>query len=60
MEDTVRKLAWEGLQKNILMNGDTMIDKRTGVFYLLQYFVKLSRGDVSVLHCLWNDISYAI
>ena len=30
MEDTMRKLAWEGLQKNILMDGDTMIDKRTG------------------------------
>ena len=30
MEDTVRKLAWEGLQKNILMDGDMMIDKRTG------------------------------
>ena len=52
MEDTVGNLAWEGLQKNILMDGDTMIDKRTGVFYLLQYFVELSRGDVSVLHCL--------
>ena len=60
MEDTVGNLAWEGLQKNILMDGDTMIDKRTGVFYLLQYFVELSRGDVSVLHCLWDDISYAI
>ena len=30
MDDTVRKLAWEGLQKNIVMDGDTMIDKRTG------------------------------
>ena len=30
MDDTIRKLAWEGLQKNILMDGDTMIDKRTG------------------------------
>ena len=30
MEDTVRKLAWEGLQINISMDGDTMIDKRTG------------------------------
>ena len=30
MEDTVRKLAWERLQKNILMEGDTIIDKRTG------------------------------
>ena len=30
MKDIVRKLAWEGLQKNIVMDGDTMIDKRTG------------------------------
>ena len=30
MEDTMRKFAWEGLKKNIVMNGDTMIDKRTG------------------------------
>ena len=30
MEDTMKKLAWEGLQGNIVMDGDTMIDKRTG------------------------------
>ena len=30
MEDTMRKLAREGLQKNIVMDSDTMIDKRTG------------------------------
>ena len=30
MEDTMRKLAWEELQKNIVMDGDTTIDKRTG------------------------------
>ena len=30
MEDIVRKLAWEGHQRNILMDGDTMIYKRTG------------------------------
>ena len=30
MEDTMRKLAREGLQKNIVMDGGTMIDKRTG------------------------------
>ena len=30
MDDTVRKLAWEGLQKNMVMDGDTMIDRRTG------------------------------
>ena len=27
MEDAMRKLAWEGIQKNILMDGDTMVDK---------------------------------
>ena len=30
MEDTMRKIAWKELQKNIVMDGDTMIDKRTG------------------------------
>ena len=30
IEDTMRKLTSEGLQKNIAMDGDTMIDKRTG------------------------------
>ena len=29
IEDPMRKLAWEGLQKNIIMDGDMMIDKRT-------------------------------
>ena len=26
----MRKIAQEGLQKDIVMDGDTMIDKRTG------------------------------
>ena len=30
MEDTTRKLAWEGLQRIIVIDGDTMIDKRIG------------------------------
>ena len=30
MEDTMSKLVWEGLQKNTVIDGDTMIDKRTG------------------------------
>ena len=30
IDDTMRKLTWEGLQKNIVMDGDMMIDKRTG------------------------------
>ena len=31
MDDTISKLAWEELQKNIVMDGDAMIDKRIGV-----------------------------
>ena len=30
MEDTVRKLAWERLQRNIVTDDDMMIDKKTG------------------------------
>ena len=30
MDDSVGKLAWERLQKNILMDGDTKIYKKTG------------------------------
>ena len=30
MDDMIRKLALQGLQKNIVMDGDMMIDKRTG------------------------------
>ena len=30
MDDMIRKLAWKGLQKNLVMNGDAMIDRRTG------------------------------
>ena len=29
MEDTMRKLAWEGLQKNLVIDGVMMINKRT-------------------------------
>ena len=30
MDDMIRRLAWKGLQKNIVMDGDAMIDRRTG------------------------------
>ena len=30
MEDMTRKPAWEGIQKNIMMDGDTTINKRIG------------------------------
>ena len=30
MDYTLRKLAWDGLQKNMVIDGDVIIDKRTG------------------------------
>ena len=30
MDDKLRKLVWDGLQKNIVKDGDTMIERRTG------------------------------
>ena len=30
MDDAVRKLAWNQLQKNIVMDGELVIDMRTG------------------------------
>ena len=30
MDDTMKNLAWDGLQKNIVMDGDTMRNCRTG------------------------------
>ena len=30
MNDTVKKLARDGLQKNMVLDGDMMIDGRTG------------------------------
>ena len=30
IDDRIRKLAWEGLQKNVVMDGDMMTDRRTG------------------------------
>ena len=30
MDDTMRKLALEGYQRNIVIDGDMIIDKRTG------------------------------
>ena len=30
IDDTLRKLAWDELQKNIVMDGDIIIDRRTG------------------------------
>ena len=44
MEDTVRKLVWEGLQRNIVIDGDTMIEKKTG---------EVLNSEVNSIH--WKD-----
>ena len=33
MDDTIRKPAWERLQKNVVFDDETMIDKRTGEMF---------------------------
>ena len=43
MDDTMRKLAWERLQRNILIDGDTMIDKRTGEVLSLRLILHTGR-----------------
>ena len=30
IDDTLKKLTWDELQKNIMMDGDTIIDRRIG------------------------------
>ena len=52
MEGTVRKLAWEGLQKNIVINGDMIIDKRTGE--LLDPEVDSTYWKDKFLYSLWT------
>ena len=43
MEDTIRKLAWEGIQKNIVMDSDTMINKRAGEVLILRSILHIGR-----------------
>ena len=44
IDDMIRKLAWEELQKNIVTDGDVMIDRRTGEML-----------DPEVDYTRWND-----
>ena len=34
IDDTVKTLAWDELQKNIVMDGDMMMDIRTGEIFV--------------------------
>ena len=51
MDNTIRKLAWEGLQKNIVKDDDnTMIDKRTGeVCWILKFILHTGRKNFRLI-----------
>ena len=44
MDDAIRKLAWEGLPKNLIMDGDTMIDKGTGMVLGPEFYSAYWKG----------------
>ena len=44
MDDTLKKLARKGLQNNMVMDGDTTIDRRTGEVL-----------DLKVVFTYWKD-----
>ena len=49
MEDTMRKLAWEGFQKNIVMDADTMIDKGTGEVLVLRSIPRIGKKNFRLI-----------
>ena len=57
MDDTIRKLEWDELQKNIVMDSDTMIDKRTREF-LSPEVDSTYWKDKSLFYSLYRPYSY--
>ena len=55
MEDTMRKLAWEGLQRNIVMDGDTMIDKRTVRYWILKLIPHIGKTNFKPMLIVFID-----
>ena len=43
MENTMRKLAWEGLQKNVVIDGDTMIVKEQVRCWVLRFILHIGK-----------------
>ena len=43
MENTMRKLAWEGLQKNVVIDGDTMIVKEQVRCWVLRFILYIGK-----------------
>ena len=60
MDRTVRKLAWEGLQKNMAVYGDAMIDRRGAGscirFHLLER--QILRVDFMVFAVRWRSFIF--
>ena len=55
MEDTMRELAWEGLQRNIVMDGDTMIDKGTGEVWILRLILHTGKTSFKTIFTVFID-----
>ena len=55
MEDTVRKLAWEELQRNIVMDGDTMIDKKTGEIKIMKLILHIAKTNFTLIFIVFID-----
>ena len=49
MENTMRELAWEGLQRNIVMDGDTMIDKGTDEVWILRLILHTGKSSFKTI-----------
>ena len=55
MEDTVRKLAWEELQRNIVMDGDTMIDKKTSEIKIMKLILHIAKTNFTLIFIVFID-----
>ena len=55
MEDTMRKLAWERLQRNIVMDGDTMIDKKPVRCWILRLIRHIGNTNFKTIFIVFTD-----
>ena len=53
IEDMIRKLAWEGLQKNIVMNGDTI--KEPVRCWILRMIRHIGKGNFKTIFIVFID-----
>ena len=55
MEDTMRKLAWEGLQKNIVMNGDTRLIREQVRCWILRLIPHTGKTNFKLIFIVFID-----